>query len=124
MFSSQIHLSHLCENCGKDSYLEDESGFYVCDNCGTMTDIRCGVELDYETFGKGLSRFKSTKKTNNNSSDEDDLAENDITIFSYKDSDNETNFLTNKNISSYNDGTSTFSRKKAFGCVCIIISDI
>ena len=113
MFSSQIHLSHLCENCGKDSYLEDESGFYVCDNCGTMTDIRCGVELDYETFGKGLSRFKSKKKTNNNSSDEDDLAENDITIFSYKDSDNETNFLTNKNISSYNDGTSTFSRKSS-----------
>ena len=118
MFASSIHLSHLCENCGKDSYLEDESGFYVCNNCGTMTEIRCSVELDYGSFGKGLSRLKSKKKTNVNSSDEDDVAENDITIFSYKDSDNdnETNFLTNltnKNNSSYNDATSTFSRKSS-----------
>ena len=43
------HLDRPCANpsCGGYNYYEDETGFYVCADCNTISEIRCGDELDY-----------------------------------------------------------------------------
>ena len=116
-----IHLNIQCtyEDCKGFNYYEDESGFYVCATCGTVSQIRCGADLDY-TFP-----IRSIKKTSKNEDDEiisdDGIVDdnNDIDIFSYKNSlEGETllNFSTTNikssriDTSSYNDFSSVYSR--------------
>ena len=47
------------------NYFEEETGYYSCSNCGTVSQIRCGTELDY-TFP--MKTMKS--KVRNNEDDE------------------------------------------------------
>ena len=116
-----IHLNIQCtyENCKGFNYYEDESGFYVCATCGTVSQIRCGADLDY-TFP-----IRSTKKISKNEDDEiisdDGMVDenNDIDAYSFKNSlDGETlfNFSTTNikssriETSSYNDLSSVYSK--------------
>ena len=117
MISNSIHLDKTCQICGSTNYNEDESGFYTCSTCGCVSDIRCFIELDYESFGK-LAKVKS-KNINHNNSDDDEIENENLDNLS-NDSDSfdkDTNFKTNltRNNSSINNDnySSTFSRKSS-----------
>ena len=116
-----IHLNIQCtfEDCKGFNYYEDESGFYVCATCGTVSQIRCGADLDY-TFP-----LRSTKKISKNEDDEvisdDGMVDenNELDAFSIKNSlEGETlfNFSTTNikssriETSSYNDLSSVYSK--------------
>ena len=121
MNAKLIHLNIQCtyEDCKGFNYYEDESGFYVCATCGTVSQIRCGADLDY------LFPLRSTKKISKNEDDEiisDDGMRgenNDLDAYSFKNSlKGETlfNFSTTNikssriETSSYNDLSSVYSK--------------
>ena len=60
-----IPLEIPCLTCQGLNYYEEETGYYTCSNCGTVSQIRCGTELDY-TFP--MKTMKS--KVRNNEDDE------------------------------------------------------
>ena len=109
-----IHLDIPCSNpsCKGFNYFEDETGFYICSDCNTISQIRCNLELDY-TFP--IRTMKS--KIRNNEEDEiisddgniDD--NNNIELFSQKySSDGETLMnISTTNIKSSRFETSTFN---------------
>lgn len=49
-----VNLDMQCEVCNGTEYSEHESGFYVCCTCGTITQIRHGMDIDYADVNKGL----------------------------------------------------------------------
>jgi hypothetical protein len=63
-----INLDLECEICKNDEYSEHESGFYCCGVCGTMTQIRYGMGLDYADVYKSsiVIRRKMTIDDNPN----------------------------------------------------------
>ena len=101
MFTKTINLQKACEVCGNNTYTEDESGYYVCQTCGVVSQMRCADEMEIDAFGLGLSKLKS-KNIDHNSSDYDDVDENfDLdngsVCNSSMDDENETNIYTNVN---------------------------
>ena len=99
MFTKCINLQRACEQCGQNTYNEDESGFYVCGTCGLVSQIRFGNELEYDAFGRSFSKLKS-KTIDHNSSDYDEVdgdMDNNSMLNSSIDDENETNFFTNVN---------------------------
>ena len=117
MISNSIHLDKICQVCGSTNYNEDESGFYTCSTCGCVSEIRCFIELDYESFGK-LTKLKS-KNIHHNNSDDDEIENENLENLSNDSNsfDKDTNFKTNltRNNSSINNDnySSTFSRKSS-----------
>ena len=81
-----IHLDIQCTNpeCNGFNYYEDETGYYICADCCTISQIRCGLELDY-TFPI-RTKLKSSKNEDDDvMSDEGALNENnDFDVFSKK----------------------------------------
>ena len=66
MSAPQIIILEIpCLTCQGFNYFEEETGYYSCSNCGTVSQIRCGTELDY-TFP--MKTMKS--KVRNNEDDE------------------------------------------------------
>ena len=65
------HLDRPCANpsCGGYNYYEDETGFYVCADCNTISEIRCGDELDY------IFPIKTAKSKLKKDDDEDVLSD-------------------------------------------------
>ena len=115
MYTATVHLTTLCQYCQGNTYAEDESGFYVCQTCGSVTQIRCEAELEYEDFGRSFSKLRS-KNINNSSDNEDNDNYLDNSIEAEYDSDNDTNFYTNvdtRNNSVMDDCSSTWSRKSS-----------
>ncbi len=49
MNTQTVHIDVQCLNpkCKGFNYFEDETGYYVCADCNTISQIRCGLELDY-----------------------------------------------------------------------------
>lgn len=120
MFTKTINLQKACEVCGNNTYTEDESGYYVCQTCGVVSQMRCADEMEIDAFGLGLSKLKS-KNIDHNSSDYDDVDDNfDIdngsVCNSSMDDENETNIYTNVNTrqtSRMGDNSSVWSRKSS-----------
>lgn len=120
MFTKTINLQKACEVCGNNTYTEDESGYYVCQTCGVVSQMRCADEMEIDAFGLGLSKLKS-KNIDHNSSDYDDVDENfDLdngsVCNSSMDDENETNIYTNVNTrqtSRAGDNSSVWSRKSS-----------
>ena len=120
MFTKTINLQKACEVCGNNTYTEDESGYYVCQTCGVVSQMRCADEMEIDAFGLGLSKLKS-KNIEHNSSDYDDVDENfDLdngsVCNSSMDDENETNIYTNVNTrqtSRAGDNSSVWSRKSS-----------
>ena len=120
MFTKTIHLQKACEVCANNTYTEDESGYYVCQTCGVVSQMRCADEMEIDAFGLGLSKLKS-KNIDHNSSDYDDVDENfDLdngsVCNSSMDDENETNIYTNVNTrqtSRAGDNSSVWSRKSS-----------
>lgn len=116
MFTKCINLQRACEQCGQNTYNEDESGFYVCGTCGLVSQIRFGNELEYDAFGRSFSKLKS-KTIEHNSSDYDEVdgdMDNNSMLNSSIDDENETNFFTNVNTrqtSRIGDNSSVLSRR-------------
>ena len=121
MNTELFHLNIQCtnEDCKGFNYFEDETGFYVCASCGTISQIRCGADLDYSF------PTRSNKKVSKNEDDEvisdDGMGDenNDIDLYTFKNSlDGETllNFSTTNlkssriETSSYNDLSSIYSK--------------
>ena len=117
-----IHLDIPCSNpsCKGFNYFEDETGFYICSDCNTISQIRCNLELDY-TFP--MRTMKSKMRNNEDDeiiSDDGNLDENNnIELFSQKySSDGETIMnISTTNIkssrfeaSTFNDISSLYSR--------------
>lgn len=116
------HLDRPCANpsCGGYNYYEDETGFYVCADCNTISEIRCGDELDY-AFPIRTTKSKLKKDDDEEIlSDDGAMGENiDQDLFSQKISfDGETMFnISTTNVktsrldtSSINDISSLYSR--------------
>ena len=86
MNGQYVHLDIQCSNpaCNGFNYFEDETGYYVCADCNTISQIRCGLELDY-TFPI-RTKLKSSKNEDDDAmSDEGILNENnDFDLFSQK----------------------------------------
>lgn len=120
MFTKTINLQKACEVCGNNTYTEDESGYYVCQTCGVVSQMRCADEMEIDAFGLGLSKLKS-KNIDHNSSDYEDVDENfDLdngsVCNSSMDDENETNIYTNVNTrqtSRAGDNSSVWSRKSS-----------
>ena len=120
MFTKTINLQKACEVCGNNTYTEDESGYYVCQTCGVVSQMRCADEMEIDAFGLGLSKLKS-KNIDHNSSDYDDVDENfDLdngsVCNSSMDDENETNIYTSVNTrqtSRAGDNSSVWSRKSS-----------
>lgn len=68
------HLDRPCANpaCGGYNYYEDETGFYVCADCNTISEIRCGDELDY------IFPIKTAKSKLKKDDDEDILSDDGV----------------------------------------------
>ena len=77
------HLDRPCANpsCGGYNYYEDETGFYVCADCNTISEIRCGDELDY-IFPMRTAKSKLKKD------DDEDVLSDDGAIGENMDQDN------------------------------------
>ena len=110
-----IHLDIECTNpdCKSYNYFEDETGYYICSECNTISQIRCGAELDYYF---PMRTMKS--KIRNNEDDEEIISDdgnindnNDFELFSQKySSDAETLMnISTTNIKSSRFETSTFN---------------
>ena len=126
MNGQQIHLDIQCSNpdCKGCNYYEDETGYYVCADCNTISQIRCGLELDY-TYP-----IRSTKLTSKKNEDDEILSDdgmindnnNDLDLLSqkYTHDGGETalNFSTTNikssryEVSSFNDISSVYTKSK------------
>ena len=112
MNSQTIHLEIPCSNCNGFNYFEEETGYYACSNCLTVSQIRCGLELDY-TFP--MKTMKSKMRNNDDDeimSDDGNLIENDnIELFSQKYSSDRETFMniSTTNLKSSRFETSTFN---------------
>ena len=110
-----IHLDIECSNpeCKSYNYFEDETGYYICSECNTISQIRCGTELDY------IFPMRTMKsKMRNNEDDEEIISDdgnmndnNNLELFSQKYSfDGETLMnISTTNIKSSRFETSTFN---------------
>ena len=111
-----IHLDIQCKNssCRGFNYYEDETGYYVCADCNTISQIRCGLELDY-TYPIRTLKSKIIK------GDEDDIVSddgndgnnnNDIYSrrFSFEDETTTNNKSSKRGNSSFNDQLSRISK--------------
>ena len=81
-----IHLEIECAFCKENNYFEDETGFYTCANCGVISEIRCGAELDY-TFPMRTMKSKINRNNEEENSDEENNNDNindNIEILSQK----------------------------------------
>ena len=79
-----IHLEIQCTTCKGHNYFEDESGYYACSDCNTISQIRCGLELDY-TFPIRTIKSKVKNEDDDNFSDDGGINDiNDIDGFSQK----------------------------------------
>ena len=114
MNSQIIQLEIQCSNpeCKSFNYFEDEAGYYICSDCLTISQIRCGLELDY-TFP--MRTMKSKVRNNDDdeiNSDDGNINENNnIELLSQKYS-SDLDTLMNKsttNIKSSRFETSTFN---------------
>ena len=114
MNSQIIQLEIQCSNpeCKSFNYFEDEAGYYICSDCLTISQIRCGLELDY-TFP--MRTMKSKIRNNDDdeiNSDDGNINENNnIELLSQKYS-SDLDTLMNKsttNIKSSRFETSTFN---------------
>ena len=108
-----IHLETQCSNpaCKGFNYFEDETGYYICADCNTISQIRCGLELDY-TYP--MRTMKSKKRNNDDEeiiSDDGNIDDNNnMEILSQKYSDGETLInISTTNIKSSRFETSTFN---------------
>ena len=112
MNSQTIHLEIPCSNCNGFNYFEEETGYYACSNCLTVSQIRCGLELDY-TFP--MKTMKSKMRNNDDDeimSDDGNLIENDnFELFSQKFSSDRETFMniSTTNLKSSRFETSTFN---------------
>ena len=113
MNSQIIHLEIPCSVCNGFNYFEEETGNYACCDCLTVSQIRCGLELDY-TFP--MKTMKSKARNNEDDeiiSDDGNLIENDnnFDLFSQKySSDRETLMnISTTNLKSSRFETSTFN---------------
>ena len=112
MNSQTIHLEIPCSNCNGFNYFEEETGYYACSNCLTVSQIRCGLELDY-TFP--MKTMKSKMRNNDDDeimSDDGNLIENDnFELFSQKYSSDRETFMniSTTNLKSSRFETSTFN---------------
>ena len=81
----QIHLEIQCSNpnCKGLNYFEDETGYYVCADCNTISQIRCGLELDY-TFPIRSIKSKNIKNEDDDIISDDGNENNDLDFFSRK----------------------------------------
>ena len=115
MSSQVIHLEIPCSVCNGFNYFEEETGNYTCADCSTVSQIRCGLELDY-TFP--MKTLKSKARNNDDDeiiSDDGNVIDNDndnnIDLFSQKySSDRETIMnISTTNLKSSRFETSTFN---------------
>ena len=115
MSSQVIHLEIPCSVCNGFNYFEEETGNYTCADCSTVSQIRCGLELDY-TFP--MKTLKSKARNNDDDeiiSDDGNVIDNDndnnIDLFSQKySSDRETIMnISTTNLKSSRFDTSTFN---------------
>ena len=83
-----IHLDIQCSNpaCKGFNYFEDETGYYICADCNTISQIRCGLELDYTAPIRSIrSKVIKSEEDDNNISDDGILNENnDFDLISQK----------------------------------------
>ena len=109
-----IRLDIPCSNpdCKGFNYLEDESGFYRCSDCNTISQIRCYLELDYTFPMRTMkSKMRNNEDDENISEDGNMNENNNIELFSQKYSyDGETLInISTTNIKSSRYETSTFN---------------
>lgn len=83
-----IHKTHLdiqCSNpnCKGFNYFEDETGYYICAECNTISQIRCGLELDYN-FPIRSIKSKVIKNEDEDIISDDGNENNDFDFFSKK----------------------------------------
>ena len=109
-----IRLDIPCSNpdCKGFNYLEDESGFYRCSDCNTISQIRCYLELDYTFPMRTMKSKMRNNEDDENISDDGNMNENNnIELFSQKYSyDGETLInISTTNIKSSRYETSTFN---------------
>ena len=119
-----IHLDIQCSNpaCKGFNYYEDETGYYICADCSTFSQIRCGQELDYTAPIRSIKSkivIKGEDDDNNPSDDGIGNENNDFDLMSQKfsfEGDTIMNISTTNvkssryEISSYNDFSSVYSR--------------
>ena len=111
-----IHLETQCINpeCNGFDYYEDETGgYYICADCNTISQIRCGLELEY-TYPIRDKLKQSKNEDDDAKPDEGSLNENnDFDNFSQKFSFeglSTTNIKSNIYDSTINDYSSIYSR--------------
>ena len=123
MNAQKIRLDIQCTNpsCKGCYYFEDEAGYYVCADCNTISQIRCGLELDY-TFPIRSTKAKIKNEDDDMFSDDGVINDNnDIDLLSQKNSyDGDTTFINNISTtnlkssrletSSFNDLSSIYSK--------------
>ena len=85
MNAQKIHLDIQCSNpnCKGFNYFEDDTGYYVCSECNTISQIRCGLELDY-TFPIRSIKSKVNKNEDDDIISDDGNENNDLDFFSQK----------------------------------------
>lgn len=121
-----FHLEIQCSNpdCKGCNYYEDETGYYVCADCNTISQIRCGLELDY-TYPIRSSKLISKKNEDDEILSDDGMVnennnEFDLISQKYTHDGGETilNFSTTNikssryEASSFNDISSVYSKSK------------
>lgn len=98
-------LNVNCEVCGLNQYSESDSGFYVCITCGTLSQIRFGLTMDFADIARGGNNYKRKKGVEDDYDDDDSCIEDN----------NETNINTNFNTctnSEYNDSAYAGGKSK------------
>ena len=105
-----IRLDIECPFCKSYNYFEDETGFYICSNCNGISEIRCGVEMDY-TYPMRTLKSKARNNDEELSEDENNNDNNNIEILSQKySSDGETIMnISTTSVKSSKFGTSYFN---------------
>jgi hypothetical protein len=66
MYDHSIIMNIACEVCDKYEYKEHDSGYYVCTECGNISNIRYGLQADY-----GDHNMRGRMKRNSGEEDED-----------------------------------------------------
>ena len=52
----------LCDFCEGNDFKEHESGFYVCSDCGVMTNINHSTTLEYNNIHNERAKMKFKAK--------------------------------------------------------------
>ena len=114
-----IHLETQCINpeCNGFDYYEDEAGgYYICADCNTVSQIRCGLELELDYTYSIRDKLKSSKKNEDDDAkpEEGSLNENiEFDDFSQKfsfEGISTTNIKSNIYDSTINDYSSIYSK--------------